>query len=37
MPKIADHDGTFVSFHCSFDKPKPRFRRVFDYKNVDTN
>ena len=27
--KKAVHDGTFVSFHRSFGKPKPRFRKVF--------
>ena len=37
LPKIADHDGTFVSFHCSLVEPKPRSREVFDYKNLDEN
>ena len=37
LPKIADHDGTFVSFHCSLGEPKPRAREVLDYKNLDEN
>ena len=37
LPKIADHDGTFVSFHCSKPKPKLLTRTVYDYKNIDEN
>ena len=37
LPKIADHDGTFVAFHNVLDKPKVRTRKVFDYKNMNEN
>ena len=35
LPKIADHDGTFVSFHCTLDRPKPKTKTILDFKNVD--
>ena len=35
LPKIADHDGVFVSFHCSQTKQKPITRIIYDYKNAD--
>ena len=37
LPQIADHDGTFVSFHCIKVKPKVKTRKVFDYKNLNEN
>ena len=37
LPQIADHDGTFVSFHCVKVKPKVKTRKVFDYKNLNEN
>ena len=35
IPKIADHEGTFISFNCIQDKPRPRTRTIFDYNNMD--
>ena len=35
LPPIADHDGTFVAFHCALDKAKPVTKEIFDYKNLD--
>ena len=37
LPQIADHEGTFVSFHWS--KPKQNWvtRTIHDYKNIDEN
>ena len=35
LPPIADHDGTFVSFHCKLDKSKPLPKQIFDYKNIN--
>ena len=35
LPQIADHEGTFVSFHCHKEKPKLKTKKVFDYKNLD--
>ena len=35
FPKIADHDGTFVSFHCTIDRPRPKSKQVLDFKNLD--
>ena len=35
LPPIADHDGTFVSFHCKLNKSKPLTKQIFDYKNMD--
>ena len=35
LPSIADHDGTFISFHSTQQKPSIQSRTVFDYKNID--
>ena len=35
LPRIADHDGTFVSFHCIRNKAKSVTKTIYDYKNVD--
>ena len=35
LPRIADHDGTFVSFHCFQEKVKPLTKTIYDYKNAD--
>ena len=35
LPPIADHDGTFVAFHCVLDKSKPVTNQIFDYKSLD--
>ena len=35
LPQIADHEGTFISFHCHKEKPKNKTKKVFDYKNLD--
>ena len=37
LPPIADHEGTFVAFHCILDKTKPVTKNIFDYKNLDEN
>ena len=37
LPPIADHEGTFVAFHCILDKTKPVTKTIFDYKNLDEN
>ena len=37
LPPIADHEGTFISFHCTLDKSKPVTKSIFDYKNLDEN
>ena len=35
MPKIADHDGTFVAFHCQRNKSEKLTKTIYDFKNVD--
>ena len=35
LPQIADHEGTFVSFHSHKEKPKNKTKKVFDYKKLD--
>ena len=35
LPRIADHDGVFVSFHCARNKSKMLTKTVYDYKNID--
>ena len=35
LPRIADHDGVFASFHCIRNKPKTITKTIYDYKNVD--
>ena len=35
FPKIADHDGIFVSFHCTKENIPVRSRVIYDYTNVD--
>ena len=37
LPPIADHEGTFFSFHCKLDKSKPLTKQIFDYKNINEN
>ena len=33
--KIADHEGIFITFHCTQDKPKERLRTIYDYDKID--
>jgi hypothetical protein len=35
LPKVADHDGIFVSFKNNIPLPKPIKRTMHDYKNMD--
>ena len=35
LPPLADHEGTFIAFHCFLDKSKPVTRTIFDYKSMD--
>ena len=35
IPKIADHDGTFVTFHCNRQKTKLRKKIIYDYTNIN--
>ena len=35
LPRIADHEGTFVSFHCNKNKSKNVTKTIYDFKNVD--
>ena len=35
LPQISDHDGTFVSFHSTQNRPKPKTKIIFDYKDID--
>ena len=35
LPPLADHEGTFIAFHCIQDKSKPVTKTIFDYKNID--
>ena len=35
LPRIADHDGIFVSFHCVKNKSKNITKTILDFKNVD--
>ena len=35
LPRIADHDGVVVSFHCARNKSKVLTKTIFDYKNMD--
>ena len=35
LAKIADHDGTFVSFHCQRNKSKNITKTIYDFKNID--
>ena len=35
LPRIADHEGVFVNFHCSRQKSKIATRKIYDYKNID--
>ena len=35
LPPLADHEGTFIAFHCIQEKLKPVTKIVFDYKNID--
>ena len=35
LPQISDHDGTFVSFHCTQDRPNKQTKQVFDYNDID--
>ena len=34
LPEIADHERTFISFHCVQQKVKQTTNTIFDYKNV---
>ena len=35
LPRIADHEGIFVSFHCTQDKVFVQQKLIFDYTNID--
>ena len=35
LPKIADHDGTLVAFHCTRHHPKARTRTIYDYNKLN--
>ena len=35
LPRIADHEGVFVSFHCHRNKTKNVSRIIHDFKNAD--
>ena len=35
IPKVADHDGTFVTFHCNTIKTKLRKKIIYDYTNIN--
>ena len=35
LPPLADHEGTFIAFHCIQDKSKPVTKTIFDYQNID--
>ena len=35
LPKIADHEGTLVSFNIKSQKIKPNTKIIYDYKNAD--
>ena len=35
LHKIAGHDGIFLSFNTKSEKPKPRTKKIYDYKNAD--
>ena len=35
LPKIADHDGTLVSFHSTRQKEKPRTRTIYEYNKLN--
>ena len=35
LPRIADHEGIFVLFHCTQDKVFVQKKIIFDYTNID--
>ena len=35
LPRIADHDGTLVSFNLKCKKQQQRTKTIYDYKNAD--
>ena len=35
LPQIADHNGTFIGFHCHKEKVKTKTKIVHDYKKLD--
>ena len=35
LPKIADHEGTLVSFNIKSQKQKTKTRIIYDFKNAD--
>ena len=35
LPRIADHDGTLVSFHTTRQKEKPRTRTIYEYNKLN--
>ena len=37
LPQIADHDGVLVSYIITTQKPKPKSKQIYDYKNADVN
>ena len=34
LPRIADHEGIFVTFHCTQDKVFKQKKLIFDYSNI---
>ena len=37
LPKIADQEGVLASFNIQSQKPKPKTKIIYDYKNADIN
>ena len=37
LPKIADHEGVLASFNIESQKPKPKTKIIYYYKNADIN
>ena len=35
LPRIADHEGIFVTFHCTQDKGFVQKKLIFDYSDID--
>jgi len=35
LPKLADHEGIFVTFHNNLTQTKLKTKTIYDYKNID--
>ena len=35
LPRVADHDGTLVSFHSHRPKVLPQTRTIYDYSKIN--